>query len=417
MARKPYIRTVTVALQPNQPFLSGQVDDDDTGAVSLSWVPGDVVVGAPVASYRVYQNGAFVESVVGTVWTTVGLPGGVAYNYTVEAVSTGGVSSAPSNTVTLAWVYWLPNTPSSILIAPDTPIGTTVLDASFYARHPIPGTQIYYTTDENLSWLSLQGASVITDETPVPAGTYDITIDADDWQSTAPDLSVTSVQYYAVALAWTAVDGAISYSVERSVSGGPFTAIGGGTSLTFTDSQVSESSSYQYRVRALLPSGYGDYSSIAEASTPARPIITGVEEDWLYRSGQDPANPQPGVVFAHDFRAEGERLKFRYTSKDSLRIAKTTDLWADPPIEDTGDARLGGSRALVHRLIGTYLTRDALRADTRLYVADNSQIPDPAVVGHPYGIGTTYYPRQDAVLLGTEMSHQGEYSNIVTVNL
>lgn len=36
------------------------------------------------------------------------------------------------------------------------------------------------------------------------------------------------------------------------------------------------------------------------------------EEDWLLRSGQDSSNPQPGVVWFHDFRTDAEVNQFRW---------------------------------------------------------------------------------------------------------
>ena len=37
------------------------------------------------------------------------------------------------------------------------------------------------------------------------------------------------------------------------------------------------------------------------------------EADWRLRSGQDPAQPQPGVVWFHDFRSDAEVDAFRWT--------------------------------------------------------------------------------------------------------
>src|SRR5690606_27585523 len=49
--------------------------------------------------------------------------------------------------------------------------------------------------------------------------------------------------------------------------------------------------------------------------SPPDPPVEGytAEQDWLIRSGQDSNNPQPGVVWFHDFRSDAEVNQFRWT--------------------------------------------------------------------------------------------------------
>lgn len=42
-------------------------------------------------------------------------------------------------------------------------------------------------------------------------------------------------------------------------------------------------------------------------------VAGNAEADWLLRSGQDASNPQPGVVWFHDFRSDAEVNSFRWT--------------------------------------------------------------------------------------------------------
>lgn len=44
------------------------------------------------------------------------------------------------------------------------------------------------------------------------------------------------------------------------------------------------------------------------------PVSANAEADWLLRSGQNPSNPQPGVVWFHDFRTDDEVNNFRWSS-------------------------------------------------------------------------------------------------------
>jgi hypothetical protein len=53
------------------------------------------------------------------------------------------------------------------------------------------------------------------------------------------------------------------------------------------------------------------------------------EADWKLRSGQDSANPQPGVVWYHDFRSDAEVTNFR-CSNNSGQGAGAPGGWNDP---------------------------------------------------------------------------------------
>ncbi|HXS88456.1 MAG TPA: hypothetical protein VN705_03850 [Steroidobacteraceae bacterium] len=53
-----------------------------------------------------------------------------------------------------------------------------------------------------------------------------------------------------------------------------------------------------------------------EGGTTANTTCTSgnMEADWRLRSGQDPGNPQPGVVWFHDFRSDAEVNAFRWSA-------------------------------------------------------------------------------------------------------
>jgi chitodextrinase len=98
-------------LAPNPPLLSlGAVG---TSTVGLSWVPG-VVTEYPVASYRVYRNGALVDQVPNTqtTFTDTGLTSPTTFTYTVVTVDAEGSFSLPSNAVqaTTTWGITSPST-------------------------------------------------------------------------------------------------------------------------------------------------------------------------------------------------------------------------------------------------------------------------------------------------------------------
>jgi fibronectin type 3 domain-containing protein len=74
-----------------------------------------------------------------------------------------------------------------------------------------------------------------------------------------------------VTLSWTASTGATSYNVKRAtVSGGPYTTVASPTSTTFTDTALTNGTTYYYVVTAR--NGGGESGNSTEASaTPQAP--------------------------------------------------------------------------------------------------------------------------------------------------
>ncbi|HEX5650863.1 MAG TPA: M12 family metallo-peptidase [Steroidobacteraceae bacterium] len=89
-------------------------------------------------------------------------------------------------------------------------------------------------------------------------------------------LAVSSAAYNSVNLTW--LDNATNesgYKVERSPDGVTFTeraSLGAGA-RSFTDSTVSASSRYYYRVRAYNSAGVSGYSNVVNVTTPAAPTL------------------------------------------------------------------------------------------------------------------------------------------------
>ena len=100
---------------------------------------------------------------------------------------------------------------------------------------------------------------------------------SDTQPPTAPSsLTATSVSVSQINLAWTASTdnvGVTGYRVERCSGAGctTFAQIGTPTSTTFSDTGLTASTSYSYRVRATDAAGnLSAYSNIASATTPAQ---------------------------------------------------------------------------------------------------------------------------------------------------
>jgi kumamolisin len=74
-----------------------------------------------------------------------------------------------------------------------------------------------------------------------------------------------------VALSWSASSGDLSYNVKRStVNGGPYTTIASSTMTTYTDSSVSNGSTYYYVVSAVNSAGQS-LNSVQVSATPTAP--------------------------------------------------------------------------------------------------------------------------------------------------
>ena len=75
-----------------------------------------------------------------------------------------------------------------------------------------------------------------------------------------------------VTLGWNASAGATSYSVQRAgVSGGPYTVVGSPTSTSFTDSGLTNGTTYFYVVSAVNASGASGNSSEVSATPQSTP--------------------------------------------------------------------------------------------------------------------------------------------------
>src|SRR5207245_680196 len=101
--------------------------------------------------------------------------------------------------------------------------------------------------------------------------TYSVT------SGSAPPAAPTNVTATAgngqVALSWSASSGATSYNVKRSTtSGGPYTTIASPTTTSYTDTGVTNGTTYYYVVSAVNPAGESANSSQVSA-TPSTKVI------------------------------------------------------------------------------------------------------------------------------------------------
>jgi fibronectin type 3 domain-containing protein len=175
---------------------------------------------------------------------------------------TGFTASAANAQVNLAWnassgatAYYVKRSTTSG--GPYTQIATPT--ATSYADDSVTnGTKYYYVVSAYNSYgQSVNSAEV--NATPMAPAPY------------APAGLAALAGNTQVSLTWTASTGATSYHVKRSTTnGGPYTQVSAPTAANFTDTGLTNGTTYYYVVSALNSAGESANSSQASA-TPAAP--------------------------------------------------------------------------------------------------------------------------------------------------
>jgi fibronectin type 3 domain-containing protein len=264
-------------------------------SVMLSWT---ATTGA--ASYNVYRGTTpsgesatpIATGLAAPAYTDTGLTNGQIYYYEVAAVDGGGTSSmsneasatpqltaptaptgltaTPGNaSVTLTWTITTGATSYNVYRGTTaggegaTPIVTGLTAPTYNDTGLFNGTTYYYKVAAvNSGGVSTPSAEAsATPEPPTPAAPAGLT-------ATAGNASV--------ALSWTASSGATSYNVYRGTSAGgesPTAIATGVTTASYTDSTVSNGTTYYYKVAAVNASGTSSLSTEASA-TPKAPAPT-----------------------------------------------------------------------------------------------------------------------------------------------
>jgi fibronectin type 3 domain-containing protein len=267
--------------------------------IDLTWNPS-----AGATSYSVYRGtapGAEGATPVGTTTTDsfadTGLANGTGYYYTVAANDAAGASAKTAETNTV---------PTAAVVAPPVPFGVVTttsagqINLQWTYEENATSYRIYRSTTpggEGATPLATVTSSSYTD-TAVTSGTtyyYEITALTGTTESarsteysantsgtgtgtapTAPAGPVATAGNATVALTWTPSTGATSYSIYRgTTSGGEgATPVGTSTSNSFTDTGLTNGTTYYYTITASNAAGTSGHSSEVHA-TPAAAVGTG----------------------------------------------------------------------------------------------------------------------------------------------
>ena len=197
---------------------------------------------------------------------TAGNSGNTGDGNTASAPPTNLIATAGNQQASLTWTassgatsYYVKRGTASggPYTTVGSPAGTTYADTSL-----TNGTTYYYVvTAVNATGQS--GNSNQATATPAAAPTAPV----------APlNLTATGGNQQ-VSLAWTASSGATSYNVKRAATnGGPYTTVGSPAGTSYTDTTVTNETTYYYVVTAVSASGESANSNQASATPSTTPV-------------------------------------------------------------------------------------------------------------------------------------------------
>ena len=277
---------ITIAPPSSAPTLSAVAGD---GEVALTWTA------VPGATYLLFSNGGFegggrTYGLTGTTFTETGLSNGATYSYQVYATNQGGngpisntvtatpqrakpaptglTAAAGNASVTLSWNAVSSNEVRGYKIkrattngGPYATLAPTVTGNSYNDGGLVNGTTYYYRVYAIYAYGDGIGddsnQAQATPLLPPPANPINLTATAGNAQ---------------IVLNWSASNGAASYKVKRSTTnGGPYTTLAPTvTAKTYTDTGLTNGTTYYYRVYAVNAGGNSGDSNQAQA-TPLLP--------------------------------------------------------------------------------------------------------------------------------------------------
>ena len=289
--------SVSTPAYPSQPTLSSATARSDT-SVALAWT--DV---AGETGYRIDRstNNGSTWTTAGSVaagfttFTDTGLTEATSYTYRVVATNAAG-DSAPSATrstitlpsaptgltatavsptqINLSWTDHSSTASTYYIYIEQSTNGTTwtqigtvsgTMANSYTAIGPFDGSITYVFCVNSLAYLNMNSTYVFS-----ASATTSVTTPAYPTQPTLN--SATAQSDTSVALAWTDVAGETGYRIDRSTNNGStWTTAGtvGAGFTTFTDTGLTEATSYTYRI--LATNAIGDSAPSTTRTVATKP--------------------------------------------------------------------------------------------------------------------------------------------------
>src|SRR5881296_74637 len=287
--------------------------------VGLTWTAPADNGGSAITGYKIERS-----TDGGTTWTTLvantgntaatysdtGLTRATAYTYRVSAINSAGTGSL-SITASATTLAVAPSSPTGLVAtaASSSQIGLTWTAPTDNGGSAITGYKIEKSTDGGSTWSTLVntcGTSTRCSDTGLPhTTTFTYRVSAINSVGTGPPSTTASATTLAVApspptglaasassssqisLSWTAPtdnggSAITGYKIEKSTDGGTtwstLVANTGNTAATYSDTGLTHTTTYTYRVSAINSIGTSSASSVASATTPiaAPSLPTGV---------------------------------------------------------------------------------------------------------------------------------------------
>jgi fibronectin type 3 domain-containing protein len=236
--------------------------------VALTWNAS-----AGATSYQILRGGTQIGTSTTASYTDTGLTNGTAYSYSVKAVINGSATTA-STSVSATPVAAAPTAPTGLTAT----VGSAQIGLTWTAPAGADKYSVYRNgtllasvttasyTDTGLTNGTTYSYYVVAFKQNSAASTASATITATPVAATpASPTGVTATAGNAqVVVSWTAVSGATSYSVYRNG-----TLVGSPTSATYTDTGLTNGTTYTYTVTANNTGG----ASAASAGVTATPQV------------------------------------------------------------------------------------------------------------------------------------------------
>lgn len=292
-------KSFTISVSPTGPSLTLTPGPD---SISASW--SAVAIATSYQLFRqVHGGGPFVlvNTTSGNSFNDTSVSEGVSYDYQVSAFD--GAVLLGSSTIQTASPIPIPNITLTPAIGGMSVTWSAVSGASVYDVLRAPHGAGTFTT-----LIASTTATSFSDVTCIGGTSYDYEFKA--YQSIGGTLIVTSHIATAtplipaasvlsgtagdgqVSLSWTAVTGAGSYALYRStVNGGPYAIVTTVAALNFTDTGLTDGTTYYYVVKSLANATVGPNSNQVTATPVAVPALHFKNLAWY----NPPQNP-PSVV-------------------------------------------------------------------------------------------------------------------------
>jgi fibronectin type 3 domain-containing protein len=383
--------------------------------VSLTWT---AVAGA--SSYQVWRS-----TTSGSGYTQVGTPSGASFNngsltngtmyyYVVRAVS-GGTVTANSNEASARPVAMMP-TPLNLSATPGNQSVSLTWDAVPGATNykikrgtssgSYSSTQTISATSTSYTWSSLTNGTTYyfvvtaTGNSTESANSNEVNAKPTAAPTVPTGLSTISGDG-SIYLSWTAVSGANSYNIKRSLTpGGPYTVVGTSGTNSHTDLGLTNGITYYYVVSAV---GYGGESANSSevSATPVPPAPDG------------PAAPTYSELTGTSVKVTATALPL-YAAELFLQMKLTGQ--GDEAYVLVEDGIGGGQSTIVHGLDpGTqYTFRYVARNVSGLTPGTSASVTMPQRTiawnaGTPISCGGIYFPEGTATLAANAQGRVSAY--------